>query len=175
MLPSCRYSPTSGHYQKDLAKSLNINLYLKYMKKILVIHGPNLNLLGSRETSIYGDTSLEKINTLLTEQARAKGLQLYSKQSNHEGVLVDAIQQAQMDGMDYLILNPAAFTHTSIAMRDALLAVSIPFIEVHISNIYARESYRHRSYFSDIAQGVISGLGVTGYSLALEAIMNTIH
>jgi 3-dehydroquinate dehydratase II len=142
------------------------------MKKILVLHGPNLNLTGSRETSLYGTTSLDTINAELQQEATRQGFTLSTLQSNHEGVLVDAIHQARLDAVDYIIFNPAAFTHTSIAIRDALLAVSIPFIEVHISNIYARESFRHRSFFSDIAQGVIGGLGPWGYTLALQAIMH---
>jgi 3-dehydroquinate dehydratase-2 len=145
------------------------------MKKVLILHGPNLNLLGMRETSVYGSTSLETINTLLTDKAQARDIQLVIKQSNHEGILIDAIQQAKCDDIAYIILNPAAFTQSSIEMRDALLAVSIPFIEVHISNIYAREAFRQHSYFSDIAQGVICGLGIKGYTLALEAIIDAIH
>lgn len=139
--------------------------------KILVLHGPNLNLTGSRETSIYGTTSLEQINIGLQTAAQAAGLTLKTLQSNHEGILVDAIQQALRDKVDYIIFNPAAFTHTSIAIRDALLAVAIPFIEVHISNIHARESFRHHSWFSDIAEGVICGFGPSGYHLALQAII----
>jgi 3-dehydroquinate dehydratase-2 len=140
-------------------------------KKILVLHGPNLNLLGMRETAHYGTTSLITIEEMLTKQANAQGIDLKSLQSNHEGVLLDAIAQAKQDGVDFLIFNPAAFTHTSIALRDALLAVALPFIEVHLSNIYARESFRHHSYFSDIAKGVITGLGKEGYILALQAII----
>ena len=141
------------------------------MKKILVLHGPNLNLLGLREPSVYGHTSLEQLNEQLQKQASSSGFVLSAKQSNSEAELIEAIQQAREENTDYLILNPAAYTHTSIAMRDALLAVQIPFIEVHISNPYARESFRHQSYFSDIAQGVISGLGTNGYLLALQAII----
>lgn len=141
------------------------------MKKLLVLHGPNLNLLGTRETNLYGQTTLAEINDQLKNQAGANHYQLTTKQSNCEAELIDALHQAHEDKIDYLIFNPAAFTHTSIALRDALLAVKIPFIEVHISNIFARESFRHRSYFSDIAQGVISGLGTDGYLLALNAIV----
>lgn len=141
------------------------------MKKILVLHGPNLNRLGVREPSIYGTTTLAKLDALLNKQATEAGLQLTSKQSNSEAELIDIIHQAADNKVDYLIINPAAFTHTSIAIRDALIAAAIPFVEVHISNIYAREAFRHHSYFSDIAQGVISGLGVGGYCLALQAII----
>lgn len=145
------------------------------MKKILVLHGPNLNLLGMRETDVYGSTTLEMINHLLTQKALVHGIELQTMQSNHEGALVDAIQQAKHADIAYIILNPAAYTHSSIAMRDALLAVEIPFIEVHLSNIYARESFRQHSYFSDIAQGLITGLGSKGYILALDAIIDAIH
>mgnify|MGYP000552992919 CR=1 FL=1 len=141
------------------------------MKKILVLHGPNLNLLGLREPSVYGRTSLSELNEQLQKHADNAGFVLITQQSNSEGELVDAIQQAMHDKIAYIILNPAGFTHTSIAMRDAILAVQIPFIEVHISNVHARESFRHRSYFSDIAMGVISGLGTNGYLLALQAII----
>lgn len=141
------------------------------MKKILVLNGPNLNLLGSREPSIYGSTSLNSINAELINQATKAGVTLTSFQSNSEAELIQAIHQAQIDNIQYIIINPAAFTHTSIALRDALSAVSIPFIEVHLSNIFARESFRHHSYFSDIAKGVISGLGAQGYSFALQTII----
>jgi len=141
------------------------------MKKIRVLHGPNLNLLGLREPSLYGHATLSHINDTLETQAHAHEFELTTIQSNHEGELVDAIHQAHADHVDYMIINPAAYTHTSIALRDALLAVKIPFIEVHISNIYTRESFRKQSYFSDIALGVISGLGTNGYLLALQAIL----
>lgn len=141
------------------------------MKKILVLHGPNLNLLGTREPSIYGSTSLNQINTDLAKEAEKANLSLNCFQSNSEGNLIEAIHQAKIDAVDYIIFNPAAFTHTSIALRDAIAAVAIPFIEVHISNIYTRESFRHHSYFSDIAVGTISGLGAQGYLLALKAII----
>ncbi len=141
------------------------------MKKILVLHGPNLNLLGIRETSVYGHTPLAELNERLQKQAGSSDFYLTTQQSNSEAELIQAIHQAREDNTDYLIINPAAFTHTSIAIRDALLAVQIPFIEVHISNIYARESFRQHSYFSDIAQGVISGLGTNGYMLALQSII----
>jgi len=141
------------------------------MKKILVLHGPNLNLLGAREPSIYGSASLDQINTNLIKNALTSNVQLTCYQSNSESDLIQAIHQASTDKVNYLIFNPAAFTHTSIALRDALSAVAIPFIEVHISNIYSRETFRHHSYFSDIATGIISGLGVQGYILALQAII----
>jgi 3-dehydroquinate dehydratase-2 len=141
------------------------------MKKILVLHGPNLNLLGVREPSMYGSSSLTQLNEQLKKLATKTGFELSAIQSNHEADLIDAVQHAFTDNIAYLIINPAAFTHTSIALRDAILAVQIPFIEVHISNIYARESFRHQSYFSDIALGVISGLGTNGYLLALQAII----
>lgn len=141
------------------------------MKKILVLHGPNLNLLGAREPSVYGSTTLIQINEELQKHAEASGFILTTQQSNSEGDLINAIQKASNDKVAYMIINPAAYTHTSIAMRDALLAVQIPFIEVHISNVHARESFRKHSYFSDIATGVISGLGTSGYLLALTAII----
>jgi len=138
------------------------------MKNVLVIHGPNLNLLGTREPDVYGRITLDEINTKLAAQAQANGAKLATFQSNTEGTLVDRIQQARTDGSDFIIINPAAFTHTSVAIRDALSAVSIPFVEVHLSNVFAREAFRKESYFSDIAVGVISGLGATGYELALQ-------
>lgn len=141
------------------------------MKKVLVLHGPNLNLLGTREPSIYGATSLEQINSDLIQEATNAKLALSCYQSNSEGELIQAIHQASSDKTDYIIFNPAGYTHTSIALRDALSAVAIPFIEVHISNIYSREPFRHHSYFSDIAKGTISGLGAIGYSLALTSII----
>ncbi len=140
------------------------------MAKILVLQGPNLNLLGKREPELYGRTTLEQLHAKLKEQARNLQLQLICKQSNVEHELIDAIHQSLNDGIDFIIFNPAAFTHTSIALRDALTAVAIPFIEVHISNIFARETFRWESYFSDIALGTISGFGAEGYTLALSAI-----
>jgi 3-dehydroquinate dehydratase-2 len=138
------------------------------MKNVLVLHGPNLNLLGMREPEVYGRVTLDEINAKLCAQALAKGAKLAYFQSNTEGTLVDRIQQARTDSTDFIIINPAAFTHTSVAMRDALAAVNIPFVEVHLSNVFAREAFRKESYFSDIAVGVISGLGATGYELALQ-------
>jgi 3-dehydroquinate dehydratase-2 len=143
------------------------------MKKILVLHGPNLNLLGSREPDTYGSSTLADLTDLLVKQATEANINLSSFQSNSESALIDAIHQAFEQKVDYIIINPAAYTHTSVAIRDALAATRIPFIEVHISNIYARETFRHHSYFSDLAQGVISGFGVMGYSLALQAIVTS--
>ena len=139
------------------------------MAKLLVIHGPNLNLLGKREPEIYGADTLATIDEQLSQQAQRLGVELEVFQSNDEGTLVDRIQQAAAAGIDFVIINPAAFTHTSVAIRDALLATRIPFIEVHLSNIHARESWRKHSYLADIAVGVICGFGKTSYSLALEA------
>jgi len=141
---------------------------------ILVLHGPNLNLLGTREPALYGRESLADIDARLRATARAAGTALASFQSNHEGALVDRLHQARSDGTAFLILNPAAYTHTSIALRDAISAVRIPFIEVHLSNVYAREAFRHRSYFSDIALGTICGLGSQGYDLALTCALTRI-
>lgn len=142
------------------------------MATLLVIHGPNLNLLGTREPEHYGSTTLVQIDDRLAEIASQSGHSLRSVQSNAEHDLVDAVQQAQKDGVDFVIINPAAFTHTSVALRDALAAVKIPFIEVHLSNVHAREEFRQKSYFSDLAVGVISGLGPIGYELALQAAMS---
>ena len=137
-------------------------------RQILVLHGPNLNLLGLREPSIYGASSLDAINGRLIEQAAAAGVRLVTFQSNVEGELVTRIQQARADGTQFIIINPAAYTHTSVAMRDALAAVRIPFIEVHLSNVFAREAFRHHSYFTDLAVGMVCGLGAKGYELALD-------
>lgn len=138
------------------------------MKKILVLHGPNLNLLGSREPDVYGRITLDEINNKLTQQAQQNGANLVAMQSNAEVSLVERVQAARLDGTDFIIINPAAFTHTSVALRDALAAVAIPFIEVHLSNVFAREAFRKESFFSDLAVGVISGLGASGYELALQ-------
>lgn len=135
--------------------------------QILVLHGPNLNLLGTREPAIYGATTLAQINAELATLAADAGSTLESFQSNHEGALVDRIQAARDDGTGFIIINPAAYTHTSVALRDALAAVAIPFIEVHLSNVHRREAFRHRSYLSDLAVGVICGLGPAGYRAAL--------
>ena len=138
------------------------------MKNVLVLHGPNLNLLGSREPEIYGRVTLDEINARLTKLASNGGASLSCFQSNAEAALVDRIQQAQTDGTQFIIINPAAFTHTSVAIRDALAAVSIPFIEVHLSTVFAREAFRKESFFSDLAIGVISGLGAAGYEFAVQ-------
>ncbi len=138
------------------------------MKNVLVIHGPNLNLLGTREPTVYGRVTLDEINRNLEKMAADLGISLSHLQSNSESALVDRVQQAKIDGVDFIIINPAAFTHTSVALRDALAAVAIPFIEVHISNVFARETFRKESYFSDHAVGVISGLGAAGYEFALQ-------
>jgi 3-dehydroquinate dehydratase II len=136
--------------------------------KVLVLHGPNLNLLGTREPKLYGTLTLAEINSKLTILADHAGAKLIHFQSNAEGELIDRVQRAMSEGIAFIIINPAAYTHTSIALRDALAAARIPFIEVHLSNVFARESFRRRSYFSDLAVGVISGLGPKGYELALE-------
>jgi len=139
------------------------------MANLLLINGPNLNLLGSREPGVYGDTDLKSVEKRLSGVAAELGHELRSFQSNAEHELVDRIQQAATDRTEFILINPGAFTHTSIAMRDALLAVSVPFIEVHLSNVFAREDFRHSSYFSDIAAGCIIGLGTYGYEIALQA------
>jgi 3-dehydroquinate dehydratase-2 len=139
----------------------------KTNKNILLLNGPNLNLLGTREPEIYGGETLAMIEARLVQLAAAGGAKLTAYQSNAESDLVDRIQQASRDGVHFIIINPAAYTHTSVAMRDALAAVRIPFIEVHLSNVFAREAFRHKSYFTDIAVGIISGLGAKGYELAL--------
>ena len=139
------------------------------MTHILVIHGPNLNLLGTREPEIYGADTLAEINQDLTRIASKKGIELQTFQSNSEGDIVACIQQARNDKVEFIIINPAAYTHTSIAIRDAFLATRLPFIEVHLSNVYAREDFRKHSYLSDLAVGVISGFGINSYRLALEA------
>ena len=141
-------------------------------KSILVLHGPNLNLLGEREPQHYGKQTLEDINQVLKTIASAKSIKLETMQSNSEGDLVNKIQSLHKNKVDFLIINPAAYTHTSVAMRDALSAVKVPFIEVHLSNVYAREPFRHHSYFSDIAVAVISGLGADGYIAALNFAIN---
>ena len=139
------------------------------MARILLLNGPNLNLLGSREPEIYGSATLPQIEARLMALARSKGHDLVTAQSNAEHELVGRIQTAKQDGVEFAIINPGAFTHTSIALRDAFLAAALPFIEVHLSNIYGREEFRHRSYLSGIAVGCIVGLGAQGYELAIEA------
>ena len=137
-------------------------------KRVLVLNGPNLNLLGTREPTIYGARSLADIEVELSEIARRSSSEVVFFQSNHEGALVDRIQSAKLDGTDFLIVNAGAFTHTSVAVRDALAAVDLPFIEVHLSNVHRREAFRHHSYLSDLALGTIVGLGTSGYRYALE-------
>lgn len=135
---------------------------------ILVVHGPNLNLLGTREPGIYGATTLAQIDADLTKIAKDVGVALNTFQSNHEGALIDRVQAARDDGTRYIVINPAALTHTSVGLRDALAAVRLPFVEVHLSNVHRREPFRHHSYFSDLAVGVICGLGPRGYAAAVH-------
>lgn len=144
---------------------------LSDMAKLLVLHGPNLNLLGTREPEVYGKTTLTQIDAYLAQLAQKAGHQLDSFQSNAEHALVDRIHAAREDGTRFIVINPAAYTHTSVAIRDALAAVAIPFIEVHLSNPHARESFRHTSYFSDLAVGVIAGFGADSYRYALDAAL----
>ena len=143
--------------------------------RILVLHGPNLNLLGRREPGIYGLTTLADIHEAMESRAKADGVLLESFQSNHEGELIDRVQAAATEGVNFIVINPAAYTHTSVALRDALTGVAIPFVEVHLSNVHAREPFRHHSYFSDKAVGVICGLGAQGYLLALEFALSRLR
>ncbi len=145
------------------------------MATILVLHGPNLNLLGTREPEIYGATTLADIDQALTQRCMDQGHHLQSLQSNAEYELIDRIHDAKREGINFILINPAAFTHTSVAIRDALAAVEIPFIEVHLSNVHAREAFRHHSYFSDLAQGVICGFGAQSYDLALSAALTQLE
>jgi 3-dehydroquinate dehydratase-2 len=145
------------------------------MATILVLHGPNLNLLGEREPDVYGAATLLDINTRLEQLAREQGHHLLTMQSNAEYELVERIQDARHEGVNFILINPAAFTHTSVALRDALAAVDIPFIEVHLSNVHAREEFRQHSYFSDLAVGVICGLGAQGYELGLQAALSQLE
>lgn len=138
------------------------------MQNILVLHGPNLNLLGTREPEVYGRVTLNEINQKLAALASENGANLSCFQSNAEATLIERVHQARTDGTQFIVINPAAFTHTSVALRDALAAVGIPFIEVHLSNVYAREAFRKESFFSDLAVGVISGLGASGYEFAVR-------
>ena len=140
-------------------------------RKLLLLNGPNLNLLGTREPDVYGQQTLPQIEQQLIAQAQAAGAELAALQTNAEHELVDAVQAAEADGVEFILINPGAFTHTSIALRDAFLGVGIPFIEVHLSNVYQREEFRQVSFFSDIAEGVIVGLGAQGYTLALSAAL----
>ena len=139
------------------------------MSRLLLLNGPNLNLLGNREPQVYGTQTLAQIEAGLVAEAQQLGHQLSCYQKNQEGLLIERIHQARQEAVDFILFNPGAFSHTSIALRDALLGVAIPFIEIHLSNVYAREPFRHHSYFSDIAVGVILGLGPLGYRLALQA------
>jgi 3-dehydroquinate dehydratase-2 len=143
--------------------------------RVLVIHGPNLNLLGTREPEHYGRVTLADINLALVRMAETAGVDLEAFQSNHEGALIERIHAARDQGVRAIIINPAAYTHTSVGLRDALAAVAIPFVEVHLSNVHARESFRHHSYFSDLAIGVIAGLGHEGYLFALEFLLNKLN
>lgn len=145
------------------------------MAKLLLLHGPNLNLLGQRETDIYGDLTLEAINSAAKKQVEAANIEFRSLQSNSESQLVDTIQQSKADNVSLIVINPAAYTHTSVAIRDALLAVEIPFIEVHLSNPHRREPFRHHSYFSDIAEAVVAGFGADSYRYALDAAIKIIQ
>jgi len=142
---------------------------------ILIIQGPNLNLLGSREPEVYGKVTLDQIHAHLKTLAKSAEVELDTYQSNHEGELIDRVQKAKMDGVAFIVINPGGFTHTSVALRDALAGVAIPFIEVHLSNIHQREDFRKHSYFSDIATGVICGLGPIGYELALQAALKRLE
>ena len=135
--------------------------------QILVLHGPNLNLLGTREPEVYGAMTLDQIDAELTKIGTDAGSTIITFQSNHEGALIDRVHAARLDGTAFIVINPGAFTHTSVALRDALAGVAIPFIEVHLSNVHRREPFRHHSYFSDLAEGVIVGLGADGYRMAL--------
>lgn len=138
------------------------------MTRLLVLHGPNLNLLGTREPQVYGHVTLPQIDQALVARAQAAGAELASFQSNHEGALVDRIQAARAEQVDFIVINPAAYTHTSVAIRDALVGVGIPYVEVHLSNVHRREPFRHHSYLSDQAEGVICGLGWLGYLYAID-------
>ncbi len=141
------------------------------MATLLVLHGPNLNLLGTREPEVYGRVTLADIDATLAEQARAAGHVLSSLQSNAEHALIERVHAARDDGTDWIVINPGGFTHTSVALRDAFAAVAIPFVEVHMSNVHAREVFRHHSYFSDIAHGVIAGFGADSYRMAVDAVL----
>ncbi len=158
--------------RKSRAKAASADSSAELRPRFLVLHGPNLNLLGTREPEVYGRTTLDDINRQLAERAEVADIDLECFQSNHEGALIERIHAARSQQVAYIIINPAAYTHTSVALRDALAAVAIPFVEVHLSNVFAREPFRQHSYFSDIAIGVISGLGAEGYALALEFLLN---
>jgi 3-dehydroquinate dehydratase-2 len=143
------------------------------MKKLLLLNGPNLNLLGTREPGVYGHMTLSDIENALHKQAVAEGFELLTFQSNHEGALIDRVHLAKVEDVNGIVINPGGYTHTSVALRDALAGVAIPFVEVHLSNVYKREPFRHHSYFSDISTGVIAGLGWKGYSYALTQLANS--
>ena len=160
----------SGKLQPISGKMLKKKVSTK-ISSILVLHGPNLNLLGVREPEVYGTESLEDINRRLVDAGQSARVKVQYFQSNHEGAVVDRIQQAGREGIGFIIINPAAYTHTSVAIRDALAGVKVPFIEVHLSNVHARETFRHRSLISDIAVGTICGLGSRGYDLALAYVL----
>lgn len=145
------------------------------MSKLLVLHGPNLNLLGTREPDVYGRVTLAEIDAALVDKASDRGATLSTFQSNHEGAIVDRIQQARTESIDFVLINPAAYTHTSVAIRDALAGVALPFIEIHLSNVHRREAFRHHSYFSDHAEAVICGLGWKGYLYALDFALDRIE
>ena len=145
------------------------------MASILVLNGPNLNLLGTREPEVYGSDTLEDINNRLSAQCHGTGHDIRFGQSNAESELINLVHQAKQDGVEFIIINPAAYTHTSVALRDALLSVEIPFIEVHLSNVYKREAFRHKSLLSDVAEGCIIGLGAQGYELALSAALQRVQ
>lgn len=149
--------------------------HIMMQTRILVIHGPNLNLLGQREPEVYGSMTLEDINHRLKAKANAHDIDIVTFQSNWEGAIIDQIHQASAQGIQFIIINPAAFTHTSVALRDALLGVNLPFIEVHLSNVHARETFRHHSYLADKAVGVICGLGAQGYEYALDFALQRIQ
>lgn len=137
--------------------------------KLLVVNGPNLNLLGTREPAVYGAATLADVEALCRAEGQQLGAEVLTFQSNHEGALIDRVHAARTEGVDFIVINPGAYTHTSVALRDALAGVAIPFIELHISNVHRREPFRHHSYFSDLAEGTIVGLGVYGYRLAIRA------
>ncbi len=145
------------------------------MNKILILNGPNLNLLGTREPQVYGHTTLADVEALLTKQAAERGVDAECFQSNHEGAIIDRIHAARTQGVAYIVINPGGLTHTSVALRDALAGVAIPFIEVHISNVHRREEFRHHSYLSGIAEAVLCGFGIGGYSIALNHICDKLQ
>jgi 3-dehydroquinate dehydratase-2 len=145
------------------------------MTRLLVLHGPNLNLLGIREPGVYGNVTLKQIDEALVDRAKQAGVELTTFQSNHEGELVDRIHAARAENVDFILINPAAYTHTSVAIRDALKGVDIPFVEIHLSNVHRREAFRHHSYFSDVAEGVVCGFGWKGYLFALEFALDRLE